>query len=171
MGASLLVAYGCNCFSHCPSLVISSVWGRFIYSGNQVGRTRSDIQAAGPRRCQSQIVLLLVGCEAGLIQNHGAKTPPVTGNANTDAVDQGTPEEGSGAHHLHCSQTFCFDGKRGTNCYNNTPTFFLISGTKILWEKTFSCCRQHPKKRSLASIFWGNREKFVDSIRTRCPTN
>ena len=28
------------------------IWGRFIDSGNQVGRTRSDIQAAGPRRCQ-----------------------------------------------------------------------------------------------------------------------
>ena len=42
-------------------------WGRFIDSGNQVGRTRSDIQAAGPRRCQSQIVLLLLGCKAGLI--------------------------------------------------------------------------------------------------------
>ena len=41
--------------------------GRFIDSGNQVGRTRSDIQAAGPRRCQSQIVLLLLGCKAGLI--------------------------------------------------------------------------------------------------------
>ena len=38
-----------------------------IDSGNQVGRTRSDIQAAGPRRCQSQIVLLLLGCKAGLI--------------------------------------------------------------------------------------------------------
>ena len=43
------------------------IWGRFIDSGNQVGRTRSDIQAAGPRRCQSQIVLLLLGCKAGLI--------------------------------------------------------------------------------------------------------
>ena len=41
------------------------IWGRFIDSGNQVGRTRSDIQAAGPRRCQSQIVLLLLGCKAG----------------------------------------------------------------------------------------------------------
>ena len=45
------------------------IWGRFIDSGNQVGRTRSDIQAAGPRRCQSQIVLLLLGCKAGLIIN------------------------------------------------------------------------------------------------------
>ena len=45
------------------------IWGRFIDSGNQVGRTRSDIQAAGPRRCQSQIVLLLLGCKAGLISN------------------------------------------------------------------------------------------------------
>ena len=43
------------------------IWGRFIDSGNLVGRTRSDIQAAGPRRCQSQIVLLLLGCKAGLI--------------------------------------------------------------------------------------------------------
>ena len=43
------------------------IWGRFIDSGNQVGKTRSDIQAAGPRRCQSQIVLLLLGCKAGLI--------------------------------------------------------------------------------------------------------
>ena len=43
------------------------IWGRFIDSGNQVGRTRSDIHAAGPRRCQSQIVLLLLGCKAGLI--------------------------------------------------------------------------------------------------------
>ena len=43
------------------------IWGRFIDSGNQVGRTRSDIQAAGPRRCQSQTVLLLLGCKAGLI--------------------------------------------------------------------------------------------------------
>ena len=43
------------------------IWGRFIDSGNQVGRTRSDIQAAGPRRCQSQIVLLLLGCKAGLM--------------------------------------------------------------------------------------------------------
>ena len=43
------------------------IWGRFIDSGNQVVRTRSDIQAAGPRRCQSQIVLLLLGCKAGLI--------------------------------------------------------------------------------------------------------
>ena len=45
------------------------IWGRFVDSGNQVGRTRSDIQAAGPRRCQSQIVLLLLGCKAGLILN------------------------------------------------------------------------------------------------------
>ena len=45
------------------------IWGRFIDSGNQVGRTRSDIQAAGPRRCQSQIVLLLLGCKAGLISS------------------------------------------------------------------------------------------------------
>ena len=44
------------------------IWGRFIDSGNQVGRTRSDIQAAGPRRCQSQIVLLLLGCKAGLME-------------------------------------------------------------------------------------------------------
>ena len=43
------------------------IWGRFVDSGNRVGRTRSDIQAAGPRRCQSQIVLLLLGCKAGLI--------------------------------------------------------------------------------------------------------
>ena len=43
------------------------IWGRFVDSGNQVGRTGSDIQAAGPRRCQSQIVLLLLGCKAGLI--------------------------------------------------------------------------------------------------------
>ena len=43
------------------------IWGRFVDSGNQVGRTRSDIQAAGPRRCQSQIVLLLLGCKAGLM--------------------------------------------------------------------------------------------------------
>ena len=44
------------------------IWGRFVDSGNQVGRTRSDIQAAGPRRCQSQIVLLLLGCKAGLMR-------------------------------------------------------------------------------------------------------
>ena len=43
------------------------IWGQFVDSGNQVGRTRSDIQAAGPRRCQSQIVLLLLGCKAGLM--------------------------------------------------------------------------------------------------------
>ena len=43
------------------------IWGRFIDSGNQVGRTRADIQAAGPR-CQSQIVLLLLGCKAGLME-------------------------------------------------------------------------------------------------------
>ena len=49
--------------SRTPALI----WGRLIDSGNQVGRTRSDIQAAGPRRCQSQIVLLLLGCKAGLI--------------------------------------------------------------------------------------------------------
>ena len=49
------------------------IWGRFIDSGNQVGRTRSDIQAAGPRRCQSQIVLLLLGCKAGLICSNLAK--------------------------------------------------------------------------------------------------
>ena len=48
------------------------IWGWFIDSGNQVGRTRSDIQAAGPRRCQSQIVVLLLGCKAGLISyEHG----------------------------------------------------------------------------------------------------
>ena len=51
------------------------IWGRFIDSGNQVGRTRSDIQAAGPRRCQSQIVLLLLGCKAGLIFKHEFHSP------------------------------------------------------------------------------------------------
>ena len=52
------------------------IWGRFIDSGNQVGRTRSDIQAAGPRRCQSQIVLLLLGCKAGLILDDSRKFCP-----------------------------------------------------------------------------------------------
>ena len=49
------------------------IWGRFIDSGNQAGRTRSDIQAAGPKRCQSQIVLLLLGCKAGLILELASK--------------------------------------------------------------------------------------------------
>ena len=53
------------------------IWGRFIDSGNQVGRTRSDIQAAGPRRCQSQIVLLLLGCKAGLIAPYSNSFLPV----------------------------------------------------------------------------------------------
>ena len=52
------------------------IWGRFIDSGNQVGRTRSDIQAAGPRRCQSQIVLLLLGCKAGLMFATGFRVCP-----------------------------------------------------------------------------------------------
>ena len=68
------------------------IWGRFVDSGNQVGRTRSDIQAAGPRRCQSQIVLLLLGCKAGLIvydgkaKNLGASSSQASSPAKVPAA-------------------------------------------------------------------------------------
>ena len=62
--------------SYCAAMTVGTMvkrfahWGRFVDSGNQVGRTRSDIHAAGPRRCQSQIVLLLLGCKAGLMSTY-----------------------------------------------------------------------------------------------------
>ena len=73
------------------------IWGRFIDSGNQVGRTRSDIQAAGPRRCQSQIVLLLLGCKAGLIllweeRTHLASFSSLAGLSCGESVDESTEQ-------------------------------------------------------------------------------
>ena len=67
------------------------IWDRSIDSGNQVGRTRSDIQAAGPRRCQSQIVLLLLGCKAGLIQDSASLLGTTCGSFSANVVPEQAP--------------------------------------------------------------------------------
>ena len=99
------------------------IWGRFIDSGNQVGRTRSDIQAAGPRRCQSQIVLLLLGCKAGLIGKirtfHGKQTFPIAMFVLTGGYRKGN----------RC--TYVANGKRDHGPYEQrlqNPCWLMIMG-------------------------------------------